>query len=1443
MVIACKKIIGIIVLLFLIASAYAQPRCKVEYYSAENGISHEAVTQMLKDHEGFMWFGTWDGINRFDGRSFVSYKSSPGDRSQLGNDRIDQFIEDQHDQLWIMAYDRQVYRFDKKSEQFHPVPAIFNEDGKQRIIFSKLLHAANGRVWLRSVNNGLYTIPQVGPQAKRVIHYPTGAMNFFREDGEKRFWVGTREGLHRFTPSTNGEYKSSEVTIPALPGKTDFTVMEEDAASLYFGTVDGRLVIFDKKAKTFTIWHIADNRIQGLCRSKIKDIIYASTINGQLITFNLPDKKFTIDNYPAAKHFLSIYEDSKGALRVESHSAGVSRIDPVNHTYKQFSSRNTDRLNSINNRVKVWEDNNGLVWVFMKGGGFGYYNNTSGNFEYLLSTPDAGISRLSDKIYSVYYDQAGVFWVTTNERQLIKIILQSNVFEQQLLAEQTVSKFDNEVRGIYNDNKGRLWLGIKNGKLYVYAQGKPVNNLFDNEPAEGLGLVYSIMQDNQGNIWLGTKANGLFKAVPVNQEATKYHLIHFPSNTSSSGIPCKEIYSLLQDRQGRIWIGSFDNGLFLLQEQEGRVKFIPASELYKNYPKELFHKIRHMAVDATGNLCLGTTNGLLLLNTNTQEIATYRKIPGDKQSLGNNDIQFIYHDVNKRMWLATSGGGFCEAIGDKRFEHLQFRNYTTKDGMPNDYVLSCAEDVQGNLWLATENGLARFDPVKRTFRNYDSYDGLPRAGFSEAAVCKRLPNGQLVFGTTKGVLTFDPGRINSERIAANIVFTNLQINNEDAAAGDKDSILKQAVSFTNELTLKHDQNIISIDYAILDQRAGSRPALAYRLLGFDSTWHSDRLQRRATYTNLPPGEYVFEVKSFSSDLYSNTPYKRMAITILPPPWKTWWAYVLYILFIAAVLLIVRRYALAMIWLRNKVAIEKKLAAMKESFFTNISHELRTPLTLIINPIEQLSRKEKLSPEGADWLNVARKNANRMVRFINQLLDLRKVESNQATLHRSIVEMVDFVKKISEHFAEALRSKQLNLEVVASVQELYASVDAEKLDIVIFNLLANAVKFTPDNKTITIQVSQVFAEQSFLISVSDQGPGVDRSKLSNIFDLFYEGEHPARVQKGSGIGLALSKELVLLHGGSIWAENNSYGGLTVSIKIKQHAGAGKHTGPLKYDVHKDALVYVDTAMQLAGAEASPVGPDAPLVLLVEDNDELRRFLSSQLSEFYRVEVAANGEEGRQKAGQVMPDLILSDIMMPVMDGIQLLDKIKNDINTSHIPVVLLSAKHSIESRMEGLRYGADCYITKPFHNEYLIAAIDNLLKQRRKLFETLVSKKPVTALGPSPIVVTSGDELFLKNVIKVVEEKMTDPGFNMEAVAESLNMSRSAFYKKFKSLTGLTTVEFVRDMRLQRSKQYLDGGSTNIAEVAYWSGFNNPKYFSTCFREKYGVSPSDYLRSK
>ncbi|MFL5745072.1 MAG: two-component regulator propeller domain-containing protein [Niastella sp.] len=1446
MVFACKHIFSLILLLLVVATVAAQPKCKVEYFSTENGLSHQSVTSTIKDREGFMWFGSWDGINRFDGRSFISFKSFPGDSSQLGSDRIDQIVEDQADHLWIQAYDRHVYRFDKKSEQFLPLYNFINQDRKQQITFSKILKAANGWVWLQAVNEGVYCVPQKDSKPGSMIAYkkglpidhslPSNDINFFYEDKEKKIWVGTAGGLACLVPSIAGEYKNSHINIPRITD-ADFTVVVEDTEHLYFGTADGQLIIYNKDAKSFSPYKISGDHLQGLLCSRNAAVIYATTTTGQLISFNLDDKKITTNIYSPAVPLHSLYEDRKGYIWIEPHSEGVIRFDPVSKSFNHFVRQNTDRLNAINNHVRFWEDNNGLVWCLMKGGGFGYYNAASGKFEYTLSTPDAGITTLPANVYSVHFDKAGVLWLTTNERQLIKIILQSNVFQQQLLIEQGISKYDNEVRGIFYDKNNRLWLGAKSGKLYVYQNGKMITGLFDNEPAKGLGLVYTIMQDSQGNIWLGTKANGVYKARPLNKEGTKYHLQYFlPINKNGGSLPCKEVYALLEDKQGRIWIGSFDKGIYLVKEEGDIVQFLPGAGLFKNYPKDAYPKIRHMALDANGNIWAGTTNGLLLLQTSNGAgtCSIYRKVPGDKNSLGNNDIQFVFRDSKNRMWLATSGGGFCLAMGNQPFQSLQFRNYTTKDGLPNDYVLSCAEDVQGNLWLATENGLSRFDAAHTIFRNYDSYDGLPGVSFSEAAACSRLPDGQLVFGSTRGSISFDPVRINNDRIAANIAFTNLQINNEDAGPERNDSAL----------TLKYNQNIISIEYAILDQRAGNRHELVYRLLGFDSTWHSDRQQRRTTYTNLPPGEYVFEVKSISTDLYSNTPYKSVAITILPPPWKTWWAYLIYIICIAILLVIIRRYALAMIRLRNKIAIEKRLAALKMNFFTNISHELRTPLTLIINPIEQLLRKEKLSTEGAAWVEVARKNANRMVRFINQLLDLRKVESHQATLHISRVEVVSFVQKISEHFNEALRSKHLNLNINADPKEIIAWVDAEKLDIVIFNLLANAVKFTPEGKSITITISQLPAEQSFSIAVSDQGPGVDAGKLKDIFDLFYEADHPGPTQKGSGIGLALSKELVHLHGGDIWAVNNEKGGLTVAVKIKQGTGQNKQEEPVVSAWHHEMPVYIEQEyLEHSHLEQSSASPQAPLVLLVEDNDELRTFLSSQLSEFYRVEVAKNGEEGWKKAVQLIPDLILSDIMMPVMDGIQMLDKIKNDINTSHIPVVLLSARYSIESRMEGLRYGADCYITKPFHNEFLIASIDNLLRQRKKLFNSLVNKKPSTELSPSPIVVTSGDETFLKEVIRVVEDKMTDPGFNMETIAESMNMSRSSFYKKFKSLTGLTTVEFVRDMRLQRSKQYFDAGSTNIAEVAYWSGFSNPKYFSTCFREKYQVSPSDYLKTK
>lgn len=1461
--IACKQITNFFLFLFiLIGSASAQPRCKVQYYSTEQGLSHQAVTAMFKDSEGFMWFGSWDGINRFDGRGFVSYKSSPGDMSQLGNDRIDQIMEDQSGHLWIQAYDRQIYRFDKKIQQFFPLASVINLDDSKKIAFGKILTASSGLVWLESVNEGIFCVPQAGLSKERIIRYgkglsaeywlPSNTINFFHEDIEHQIWIGTPEGLSCLVRSTDGNYKNNR-SIPINIGSSiNLTSFDEDAAHLYFSTADGSLIIYEKSSKRFVVTKIANNFINALICSKANNAVYVTTTAGEVITFKLADQRVLAARYHSAESLFSIYEDRNGVLWIEPEKVGVIRYDPSNGSFRYFSQKVEDPYHSIGNRFKVFEDNNGIVWVNMKGGGFGYYNTAKSSLDYFLNAADVPEFRLPSVVYNVYYDSAGIIWLRVRGRELVKIIFQGNEFKQQRLVDAESILADNEIRGIFYDNKNKLWLGAKSGKLYVEQNGRRIKGVFVDEPVPGIGQVYSILQDSHGNIWLATKNNGLFKARPVKSDETKYKLTNYLADEhNDNGLTSNQIYSLLEDKQGRIWVGTFDQGLVLAVQDGDDVKFLHAQKALKNYPKENFQKIRHMAADSAGNIWIGTTDGLLVLNAKDGSSPPYRfksfsKIPGDKESLGNNDIQFIYRDSKNRMWLATSGGGFCQAIGHKPYQSLKFRNYTTKDGLPNDYVLSCAEDKTGNLWIATENGLSRLNPDTKIFRNYDSYDGLPRLGFSEASACQRLPDGSLVFGTTDGYLRFNPGHISSTRIYANIALTNLQINNENAGPGTNGTIVKEDINYISKLTLKYDENTISIDYAILDQRAANRQAFAYRLIGFDSAWIDDRQQRRATYTNLQPAHYLFEVKSLSTDLYSNKPYKSLQITILPPPWKTVWAYILYVIFIALLLYFIRQYALAMIRLRNKIVVEQKLAALKLNFFTNVSHELRTPLTLIVNPLEQLSKKEKLSPEGVGYLDIARKNASRMVRFINQLLDLRKVQSDKGTLHISRVEIVSFVKKIGDHFTEAARSKRIKLDVLSNQKELNAWVDAEKLDVVVYNLLGNAIKFTPPGKLIRVLIKLIPEEQSLSIAVNDQGCGVPMENLEKIFEIFQGGDNfGSRELKGTGIGLALSREFVNLHDGKIWAENNADGGLTVTVKLKIGVEHYSQERVAFVDLPKATPLFEKPLEQLILPSNTVLSKDplAPLVLLVEDNDELRSFIRAQLSGFYRVEMARDGEEGLQKAVDLIPDLIISDIMMPGMNGIQMLDKVKNDINTSHIPVVLLSAKCSIESQIEGLKYGADYYITKPFNNEFLMASIDNLLRQRKKLFEVLVERKNSIELSPSPVVITSKDEIFLKEVIHAVEERMEESGFNIESLAGTMAMNSNTFYKKFKSLTGLTPVEFVRDMRLQRAKQLLDAGGSNVSEVAYAVGFNNPKYFSTCFKDKYYVSPSDYLKAK
>jgi signal transduction histidine kinase/ligand-binding sensor domain-containing protein/CheY-like chemotaxis protein/AraC-like DNA-binding protein len=1153
----------------------------------------------------------------------------------------------------------------------------------------------------------------------------------------------------------------------------------------------------------------------------------------------------------AAGQFFSIYEDKSGLLWIEPENYGVVKFNPVSKQFKSYNQKTDAYYDRATRFYRVFEDKNNQVWVSMRNGGFGYYDPATDTIKYFYDEPGSEGRRFSNVIICNYLDPEGILWLNADDKGLNKIVFQRNDFIQKLVVDHTVIRSDNELRGICNDHQNRLWLASKSGNLFVYQNDKRVDIKFLNQPTTGMGIIYTIIQDKAGNIWLGTKRDGLYKAEPVNTEQTIYKLTHFITDKNNShSISSNVIYALLEDSKGRIWAGSYEEGLNLVDDKNGQTEFINPKNAFKNYPKGAFNKIRHLQEDAEGRLWIATTDGLLILdannsNVNNGKFISFSKVAGDKESLGKNDIQFIYRDANNTMWLSTSGGGLNKVIGSNPFKGLKFKAYTTEDGLTSDYVLSTIADNSGNLWLATENGLSRFNPKTNQFHNYDSYDGLSKAGFSESSNLK-LPNGNLVFGGIMGYVSFNPQFIINHKIMVNVVLTNLQINNKDIITNDNTGILKQAIDETTNLNLKYNQNIISIDYTVLDYRLGNKQTYAYRLSGFDKDWHDNKGQRRATYTNLPPGDYTFEVKSSSADLYSNKPYKKLTITIMPPPWRTWWAYLIYVVLTLVLMETVRRIVFTMVKLRHRIAVERKLADLKISFFTNVSHELRTPLTLILNPIEEINKHEALTSTGRDHINVVRKNADRMVRFINQLLDLRKVQSGKATLKISRVEIVSFVTKISEYFKDVAREKQIQLSIECNCNEIVAWFDAEKVDIVIYNLLANAFKFTPNGKSIKVIINKAIDAKTCTIEIADQGQGVPENNLKDIFELYYEGDHhPGKNLKGTGIGLALSKELVELHHGKIVAKNSPDLGFTVSVELQLGKDYLLNDDVIFVDLpevpHEFEKTMHELISQSLPAAAHSTVADAPLILLVEDNTDLRMFLKNQLSDLYRVELAENGEEGLKKATALLPDLILSDVMMPKMDGIQMLDQLKNNLSTSHIPVILLTARFAVEHQMEGLRYGADYYIAKPFHNDFLRAAVDNLLKQRKRLVDALMNGKKTFVLGPGEIQITSHDEQFLKKVMQILEERMADADFPIDSIANSMNMGSSTFYRKLKSLTGLTTVELVREIRLKRAKQYLDAGEHNIAEIAYLVGFNNAKYFSTCFKEQYKVSPSEYQK--
>jgi signal transduction histidine kinase/DNA-binding response OmpR family regulator/ligand-binding sensor domain-containing protein len=1339
--------------------------------------------------------------------------------------------EGTEDKLWVLTYDKQLYWFDKKAEVFHPLSPEINRRAKKRVMFDRIFYADEENVWLRSENDGLYVISDKNPSHNSkvfpgILESQDIKVISFLKDLNGVIWLGTNRGLYTLQQKA-GKFTISSISEKILKSASISKIVENEAG-IYCIVNEKSIFHLNKKRKAAKkIWS-SDGNINHLTGSKKKDGLFCTTETGELCLLD-PDGNGGKIILKASIPLYSLFEDSKSVLWIELKNGGVIRVNSATGNHSIIKSPFYHPSSKMG--FEGFEDPNHTVWISMRGGGFGYFDEEKQQFNFSIHDMNKKDVMLPQHISNLFYDPDGIAWFSTENRGLVKLVIGNGSFKYTSLKQSSRSTWGEEVRSIFFDRQKRLWLGTKGGELFVRKQNKVQPVSFFNMPFNGLGPIYSLLEDREGNIWIGTKGNGLYKAVPSSEKKDSYTLSHF--NETNSGLSGKEVYSIYQAMDQQIWVGTFDGGLFKLNGSDDHISFSRVA-----FTGNRSNKIRYITSDREGNLWIASIDGLIIYDR-TKKTRLIRDDEDFKSRIGDNDIQYLHQGSEGEMWVCTAGGGITRVQGNA-FGKLYIQNFSTEQGLVNDFVLSCVEDKQRSLWVTTKGGLSRLDLKVNKFVNVDVNEGFRALGFAEKAIAYNAAC-EIIWGTSAGALSLDLGKLHPKSSRSQIVFSNFAVNNQAWGKGNLSGDKFINIQYLNEVNLLHSQNNLTFDFSVTDHRY-THHNFSYRLIGLDSVWKQNGSLQRASFTNLDPGVYYLEIKC-ESDLYSDRTFRRLKVVISPPWWHTSWAYLGYVLLTILLVVLIRRFLLTILHLKNKVILEQKLSEVKMEFFTNISHELRTPLTLILSPASKLLSSNSLTSEEKNYAAMIRNNAKVLERFVDQLLDVRRLKEKKFELRLSLFDLAEWLNDIAETFRPSAEDGAISLSVRCNEHSLPVVADKEKIEIIFRNLLSNALKYAPAHSAIEIFLRRTEDGKAVMIDVRDEGPGVPEKACEKIFDLFYVVHSADKKSGGStGVGLSLVRELVNLHGGNVSACNNAEGGLCVSFSFPYTEEADDHImQPDALAENPDRALHDQSPVILEDPAAGLQDQEKQKVLIVEDNKDLRRFLSLELRSYYQVYLAKDGVEGMEMVTSMLPDLIISDVMMPNLDGIQLLDAVRKNQETSHIPFILLTAKHAIESQIEGLKYGADAYITKPFDTEFLLVSVKNLLVQRRRLFEQM--KNGVADIWkPQEVVMSNRDEHFLRDVIRIVDESLENSEFSVDDLAIKMSMGRNTFYRKFKSLTNLTPVEFLRDRRLDKAKFYLENGTDNIAEVAYLVGFNDPKYFSKCFKSRFGSNPKEFTQS-
>ncbi len=1004
---------------------------------------------------------------------------------------------------------------------------------------------------------------------------------------------------------------------------------------------------------------------------------------------------------------------------------------------------------------------------------------------------------------------------------------------------------ESEVRALMYDSQGYMWVATKNERIRIYdtdyhLQGYLTRDgTLSHTPVDFYANAYCMKEDSQGTIWIGTRHHGVFR-LTREPSGHRYRLRSFRYNEEDVySLSHDAVYSIFEDSKQRIWLGTHGGGVNLMETDEtGNTRFINHRNRFQNYPIVQANRVRYVTEVKGEVMMVGTTDGLLTFPgtfDQPEEIRFHRNTrrPDRTSSLSNSDVMQIFTDSREDIYLVTFSGGINRVLSEELLsDTIRFQSYTVNEGLASDLTLSMLESLRGDLWIISENALTRIDPATGLTENYDTYFLRKEIQFSEC-IAVRDSKGICTAGGLSGLIRFKPDKISKSDYTPPILFTELRIQGEESTIN---------LSNLDKLTLSPSQRSLIFRFAALDYVNPGEIRYAYRLKGLEENWNYSEKSRSATYINLPKGKYTFQVRSTNSDGVWTDNIREMEIELQPLFRETIWALLLYLaLFIVFTLATV--YVLTYIYrLKHKINLEQELSHIKLRFFTDISHELRTPLTLIASPVNEVLEREQISQRVREHLTLVQKNTDRMLNLINQLLDFRKIQNRKMKLLLEETEVNELLKRIRENFLAVAEEKEISYDFAPAPQATYLWVDKDKFEKIFFNLLSNAFKYTPNGKAVAIGVET--DSQGVTVYVRDNGVGIGKEKLDHLFERFENFSTLHMLSPSSGIGLSLVKEFVDMHHARI--EVSSHAGDGSEFRIHFRTGRDHFEG----ETHVEVLQPDPTQKEHAPAEPGKTETEEDLredkltILVVEDNEELQEFLKNILSDPYTVLQARNGKEGLKQATQRIPDIIISDVMMPEMDGLEMVRQIKDNQSICHIPIILLTAKSALDDRIHALEQGIDDYITKPFSASYLRTRIQALLKQRRLLQEiyrsSLTENTPAQRdLTPSQPHVTPYDEVFIRQVMEFMEKNMDNADLTVDDFAHALMLSRTVFYRKLKSVLGMTPTDFIREIRIKRAQQLIASGQYTFSQIAFMAGFNDPKYFSKCFKKQVGCTPSEY----